>query len=118
MSRLLGGQIGLEDFIFAHVKGQPKEVDVTKSEDALGLTITDNGAGYAFIKRIKENSIMDKCPLVNVGDHIEKIDGKSLVGCRHFEVAKMLKEIQKGSTFTIRVVEPMKSGFCKYLLWY
>lgn len=111
MSRLLGGQIGLEDFIFAHVKGQPKEVDVTKSEDALGLTITDNGAGYAFIKRIKENSIMDKCPLVNVGDHIEKIDGKSLVGCRHFEVAKMLKEIQKGSTFTIRVVEPMKSGF-------
>lgn len=116
MSRLLGGQIGLEDFIFAHVKGQPKEVDVTKSEDALGLTITDNGAGYAFIKRIKENSIMDKCPLVNVGDHIEKIDGNSLVGCRHFEVAKMLKEIQKGSTFTIRVVEPMKSGFCKYLL--
>lgn len=111
MSRLLGGQIGLEDFIFAHVKGQPKEVDVTKTEDALGLTITDNGAGYAFIKRIKENSIMDKCPLVNVGDHIEKIDGKSLVGCRHFEVAKMLKEIQKGSTFTIRVVEPMKSGF-------
>ena len=28
-----------------------------KSEDALGLTITDNGAGYAFIKRIKVNSI-------------------------------------------------------------
>ncbi|VDI32161.1 PDZ domain-containing protein GIPC1-like isoform X2 [Mytilus galloprovincialis] len=111
MSRLLGGQIGLEDFIFAHVRGQPKECEVTKSEDALGLTITDNGAGYAFIKRIKENSIMDKCPLVSLGDHIEKIDGKSLVGCRHFEVAKMLKEIQKGTTFTIRVVEPMKSGF-------
>lgn len=111
MSKLLGGQIGLEDFIFAHVKGQPKECDITKSEDALGLTITDNGAGYAFIKRIKENSIMDKCPLINVGDHIEKIDGKSLIGCRHFEVAKMLKEIPKGTTFTIRVVEPMKSGF-------
>ena len=28
-----------------------------KSEDALGLTITDNGAGYAFIKRIKANSV-------------------------------------------------------------
>jgi len=114
MSRLLGGQIGLEDFIFAHVKGQPKEVEVTKSEDALGLTITDNGAGYAFIKRIKEGSIMDTTPLITVGDHIEKIDGKSLVGCRHFEVAKMLKEIQKGTTFTIRTVEPLKSGFCKY----
>ena len=45
-----GGQIGLEDFIFAHVKGQRKEVEVFKSEEALGLTITDNGAGYAFIK--------------------------------------------------------------------
>lgn len=114
MSRLLGGQIGLEDFIFAHIKGQPKEVDVTKSEDALGLTITDNGAGYAFIKRIKEGSIMDKVPLIAVGDHIEKINGESLIGCRHFEVAKKLKEIPKGATFTIRTVEPMKSGFCKY----
>ncbi|KAK3091784.1 hypothetical protein FSP39_022595 [Pinctada imbricata] len=111
MSRLLGGQIGLEDFIFAHVKGQPKELDVTKSQDALGLTITDNGAGYAFIKRIKEDSIMDKQQLVSVGDHIEKIDGKSLVGCRHYEVAKMLKDIPKGTTFTLRLVEPMKSGF-------
>lgn len=50
MDKLLGGQIGLEDFIFAHIKGQRKEIDVFKGEDALGLTITDNGAGYAFIK--------------------------------------------------------------------
>lgn len=50
MEKLLGGQIGLEDFIFAHVKGIKKEVEVFKSEEALGLTITDNGAGYAFIK--------------------------------------------------------------------
>ena len=50
MEKLLGGQIGLEDFIFAHVKGIKKEVEVRKSEDALGLTITDNGVGYAFIK--------------------------------------------------------------------
>jgi len=114
MSRLLGGQIGLEDFIFAHIKGQPKEVDIEKSEDALGLTITDNGAGYAFIKRIKEGSIMDKIDGVCVGDHIEKINDTSLVGCRHFEVAKMLKEIPKGATFLLRLVEPRKSGFCKY----
>jgi len=51
MNRLLGGQIGLDDFIFAHVRGRPKEVEVSKEEDALGLTITDNGAGFAFIKR-------------------------------------------------------------------
>lgn len=54
MDKLLGGQIGLEDFIFAHIKGIKKEVEVYKSEDALGLTITDNGAGYAFIK-VKRN---------------------------------------------------------------
>lgn len=111
MTKLLGGQIGLEDFIFVHLKGQPKEIDITKTEDALGLTITDNGNGYAFIKRIKENSTMHNVPLVSVGDHLEKLDDKSLVGCRHFEVAKMLKEIPKGSTFTLRLIEPLKSGF-------
>lgn len=58
MKKLLGGQIGLEDFIFAHRKGRPKEIEILKTEDALGLTITDNGAGYAFIKRIKEGSIV------------------------------------------------------------
>ncbi|ELU13213.1 hypothetical protein CAPTEDRAFT_187892 [Capitella teleta] len=111
MSKLLGGQIGLEDFIFAHIKGQPKVVDIEKTEDALGLTITDNGAGYAFIKRIKEGSIMDGIEGICVGDHIEKINDVSLVGSRHFEVAKMLKEITKGSTFSMRIVEPIKAGF-------
>jgi len=111
MTCLLGGQIGLDDFIFAHKKGRPKEIEITKSEDALGLTITDNGAGYAFIKRIKEGSIINNIPYIEVGDHIEKIDGESLVGCRHYEVAKMLKEIPRGSTFVIRLVEPLKAGF-------
>jgi len=115
MSSLLGGQIGLDDFIFAHKKGRPKEIEITKSEDALGLTITDNGAGYAFIKRIKEGSIINSIPYIEVGDHIEKIDGESLVGCRHYEVAKMLKEIPRGSTFVIRLVEPLKAGFGQFL---
>ncbi|KAL8178417.1 UNVERIFIED_CONTAM: PDZ domain-containing protein gipc2 [Gekko kuhli] len=52
MDKLLGVQIGLEDFIFAHVKGVKKEVEVFKSEDSLGLTITDNGNGCAFIKDV------------------------------------------------------------------
>ena len=46
--------------------GRPKEVEVTKSEDALGLTITDNGAGYAFIKRIRDNSIISKLDCIQV----------------------------------------------------
>jgi len=111
MSRLLGGQIGLDDFIFAHVKGRPKEVEVMKDDDALGLTITDNGAGFAFIKRIKEGSIVSKIDGIFVGDHIEKINGISTIGKRHFEVAKMLKELPRSAAFLLRVVEPMKSGF-------
>lgn len=111
MSRLLGGQIGLDDFIFVHRRGQPKEVEVLKGEDSLGLTITDNGAGLAFIKRIKEGSLMDRIGFVQVGDHIERIDDRSMVNCRHYEVAKALKEIKKGSTFTLRLVEPLKAGF-------
>ncbi|KAJ8356849.1 hypothetical protein SKAU_G00196430 [Synaphobranchus kaupii] len=109
MQKLLGGQIGLEDFIFAHVRGETKEVEVTKTEDALGLTITDNGAGYAFIKRIKEGSTIDQLKTVHVGDHIEAINEYSIVGCRHYEVAKMLKELPRGAPFTLRLVEPKKA---------
>ena len=61
MSRLLGGQLGLDDFIFAHIRGQPKVVDIVKSEDALGLTITDNGAGLAFIKVIFCIAVSVRC---------------------------------------------------------
>ncbi|KAJ8910513.1 hypothetical protein NQ315_002455 [Exocentrus adspersus] len=93
------------------LKSRPKEVELVKSEDALGLTITDNGAGYAFIKRIKEGSVIANIPHIQVGDHIEKLNGENMVGKRHFEVAKLLKDIPKGTTFTIRLVEPLKSGF-------
>ncbi|XP_041061500.1 PDZ domain-containing protein GIPC3-like [Carcharodon carcharias] len=109
MQKLLGGQIGLEDFIFAHVRGQMKEVEVTKSEDALGLTITDNGTGYAFIKRIKEGSTIDRIKTVCVGDHIEGINNQTIVGCRHYEVAKMLKDLPKGQPFILGLVEPRKA---------
>ncbi|XP_033251697.1 PDZ domain-containing protein GIPC3-like isoform X1 [Drosophila miranda] len=111
MARLLGGQIGLDDFIFAHRKGRPKEIEIVKSQEALGLTITDNGAGYAFIKRIKEDSIIDRIEHICVGDHIEKLDGQNMVGKRHYEVARMLKDIPTGDTFTLRLVEPVRSGF-------
>ncbi|XP_065580671.1 PDZ domain-containing protein GIPC3-like [Artemia franciscana] len=111
MTKLLGGMIRLDDFIFAHRKGQTKEIRITKTEDAFGVTITDNGAGLAFIKTVKEGSIIDKIDDIKVGDHIESIDNKSLVGCCHFLVAKLLKEIPKGATFTICLVEPLKAGF-------
>jgi len=61
MDRLLGGQIGLDDQIFAHCKGETKEVQVTKLTEMLGLTITDNGNGSAFIKKIKEGRLVIEC---------------------------------------------------------
>ncbi|XP_075413662.1 PDZ domain-containing protein GIPC2 isoform X2 [Tenrec ecaudatus] len=109
MQRLLGVQIGLEDFIFAHVKGIEKEVNVYKSEDSLGLTITDNGAGYAFIKGIKVDSLIDSVKTICVGDHIESINGENIVGWRHYDVAKKLKELKKEEQFTLKLIEPKKA---------
>ncbi|XP_022087340.1 PDZ domain-containing protein GIPC3-like [Acanthaster planci] len=109
MERLLGGQIGLEDLIVAHVKGPTKAIECLKSDASLGLTITDNGAGYAFIKRIKENSVMEGVAEVLVGDHIEAINGKSMIGSRHFEVAKEFKDLPVGLNFTVNLVEPKKA---------
>ena len=113
MTRLLGGQIGLEDFIFAHIKGQVKAIMVDKSEPALGLTITDNGAGSAFIKRLREDSIVARHPQVNIGDMIESINGRSMVGCRHYEVAKLLKELPQFTQISLRIIETKKAfGKC------
>ncbi|KAK7814016.1 hypothetical protein U0070_006294 [Myodes glareolus] len=109
MGKLLGGHLGLEDFIFAHVKGIKKEVNVYKSEDSLGLTITDNGVGYAFIKRIKDGSTIDSVKTICVGDHIESINGENIVGWRHYEVAKKLKELKKEELFTLQLIEPKKA---------
>ncbi|XP_044540793.1 PDZ domain-containing protein GIPC2-like, partial [Gracilinanus agilis] len=109
MESLLGAHIGLEDFIFAHVKGIQKEVTVYKSEDALGLTITDNGVGCAFIKRIQAGSLMDGVRTVSVGDHIEEINGQNIVGWRHYDVARTLKELKKEQPFSLKLVEPKKA---------
>lgn len=35
----------------------------------------------------------------------------NVVGKRHYEVARLLKDIPTGQTFTMRLVEPQKSGF-------
>lgn len=110
MERLLGGQIGLDDFIFAHIKGQRKFVTLVKNNPALGLTITDNGAGCAFIKRIKEGSIIDGVAQICVGDHIEAINNKAVIGIRHYDVARMLRDLPVGEEITFQLIEPMR-GF-------
>lgn len=96
-------------------KGQPKEIEITKAEDSLGLTITGNNAGYCFIKKIREGSLIQQLGYIHVGDHIEKIDDVSVVGKRHVDVAKILQAIPTGTIFKMRLVEPLKAGFCKFI---
>lgn len=109
MEKLLGGQIALDDFIFAHVKGESREVRILKTEPALGLTITDNGSGLAFIKRIKENSITDTDKRIEVGDHLHSINGENVVGTRHYDVAKKLRDIPVDSEIVFGLVKPLKA---------
>ena len=109
MSSLLGAQIGLEDFIFAHIKGKSKKVTVKKAEPSLGLTITDNGTGHAFVKRIRDTSIIAGFPEVCIGDLLTSINGRSMIGARHYEVAKLLKELPQFTEIAIELVEPRKS---------
>ncbi|XP_074995007.1 PDZ domain-containing protein GIPC1-like [Calonectris borealis] len=60
-------------------------------------------------QRIREGSVIDQIPVISVGDMIEAIDGQSLVGARHYEVAKMLKELPRGRTFALQLTEPHKA---------
>lgn len=53
MTRLLGGRIKVHDIIFAHIRGQPKVAEILRTDEPLGVTITDNGAGMTFIKAIR-----------------------------------------------------------------
>ena len=111
MNHLMGGQIGLEDFLFAHLKGNTKIVTLKKVNTSLGVTITDNGAGYAFIKHIRDGGTAASIAEISEGDHIECVNRKSMIGQRHFEVAKFLKEIPVGVAFELTLVEPLRSGF-------
>lgn len=63
----------------------------------------------ALPQRIKEGSVIDHIQLISVGDMIEAINGQSLLGCRHYEVARLLKELPRGRTFTLKLTEPRKA---------
>ncbi|XP_075345889.1 PDZ domain-containing protein GIPC1-like, partial [Mycteria americana] len=70
-----------------------------------GVTVTPGWSP----QRIREGSVIDRIPVISVGDMIEAIDGQSLVGARHYEVAKMLKELPRGRTFALQLTEPRKA---------
>lgn len=59
---------------FCAIIGQKKEIEIIKEESSLGVTITDNGAGKAFIKRIKSASVIGRLnDIIHAGDHVERI---------------------------------------------
>ncbi|CAD5225141.1 unnamed protein product [Bursaphelenchus okinawaensis] len=112
MEKLLSSNLALDDFIFAHVKGQKKEVTFVKKAGVLGLTVTDNSNGLTFIKRIQPDSICATVqPAIDIGDHIEKINGESMIGKRHFQVARVLRALPVGAQITLRLISPFKTGF-------
>uniref|UniRef100_A0A0K0CTH3 PDZ domain-containing protein n=1 Tax=Angiostrongylus cantonensis TaxID=6313 RepID=A0A0K0CTH3_ANGCA len=114
MDKLFAGSLGYADMLFAHIKGQAIEVELTKTEGMFGITVSDNGRCRSFIKRLKENSIV--CgfprarPALAVGQLIECIDGVNVTGMRHFEVVRILRNMPIGKTFILRVVSPKQSA--------
>lgn len=71
---------------------------------------------FSVWQRIKEGSVVDGVKVICVGDHIESINGKNIVGMRHYEVARMLKELPKDQPFTLRLMEPMKAFGLSFML--
>ncbi len=119
MTKLLGNQLSFNHVIYAHTRGQTKEVKFIKSADALGLTVTDNKSGGVFVKRVSPTGVISKvvekqansvCP----GDLIECINGRSFISARHVDVVKYLKELPLKSEITLRLISPEKSALREF----
>lgn len=112
MTSLLGNYLSLGDLIVVHMCGTGKDLNLKKTQEYLGLTITDNGHGRAFVKKVKSNdSLIEE--LIKPGDHIAAINAESTVGLRHYEVAKAIRELPERANFTLHLIEPRYSE--KYL---
>ncbi|TKR92862.1 hypothetical protein L596_007431 [Steinernema carpocapsae] len=112
MECLISTNVPADATIFAHVRGQKKEVRLVKTHLQLGLTLTDNSNGKSFVKRIKNASVSFYAqPAIEVGDHIVAINGASMEGRGPFEVARTLRKLPVGEEFVIRLISPKKSGF-------
>lgn len=113
MSKLLFKQPDepIKGFIFAHRKGRVKIVEVTKTRNVLGINITMNCTGHCIILSIDPGSDLHATPQVQVGDHIEEINEINILGKQHTEVLTMLKAFQAGSTFVLKLIQPMKAAY-------
>lgn len=107
MDALLGNYLSLGDMINVHMCGDQKDLSLKKSREYLGLTITDNGNGRAFVKKIQsEDGSIEK--LIEPGDHIAAINSESTVGMRHDEVARTIRELPLDVNFTMQLISPKR----------
>ncbi|CAA92600.2 PDZ domain-containing protein [Caenorhabditis elegans] len=107
MKNMFSGTLNFKDMLFAHVRGQATELRMVKDANVFGVTVTDNGLGNAFIKVISPGSVFDRMrPATQVGQLIEAINGESVLGKRHYQVARMLKSIRRGEECIIRLIAP------------
>ncbi|CAJ0943441.1 unnamed protein product, partial [Mesorhabditis belari] len=112
MTAVVAGQLNFGDLIFVHLKGEKRVVELLKTERLMGMTISDNGAGKCFVKKLKPGSTAEKArPAIDDGMHIEKVNDTSVVGMRHYQVANLLREIPIGHTVKLRLISPLQSGF-------
>jgi len=90
-----------------------KQVLIVKTENILGITVSDNASGRVYIRRIRPNTICAQLEdQIQVGDLIEKVNGESMIGKRHFQVARLLRSIPIGRIITLELVpteEPVTS---------
>lgn len=108
MSALLGNYLSSGDLIVVHMCGNEKDLNLEKTQEYLGLTITDNGHGRAFVKKVKSNVRLIE-ELIKPGDHIAAINAESTIGLRHYEVAKAIRELPERASFTLHLIEPCYS---------
>lgn len=108
MDAILGNYLSHGDTIIVHMCGVSKDLHLTKTQEYLGLTITDNGQGRAFVKKVKSSQPIVE-DSIRPGDHIAAINAESTVGLRHYEVAKAIREVPQNTNFTIRLIEPKYS---------
>jgi len=92
-------------FASKFVPAQYKDVLVVKTENILGITVSDNVNGMVYIRRIRPNTICAQMQdQIHVGDQIEKVNGESMIGKRHFQVARLLRGIPVGQIITLGLI--------------
>jgi len=109
MTKLLGGQIMFGDFLYVHLSTPSTTlIEVEKTSQMFGLTITDNGNGQAFVKGKRAKSILEHVEDILPGDAILSINGEAMIGKRHIDVAKTLRQIQLGTMVSFVLQPPIR----------